>query len=174
VTVRSASFEEFYFEARHNCLRAVAAHVGTVSAAEELVAEAFTRALRNWDRVNTHPSPSAWVVTTALNVQRDRWRKVQRATRLANPRETVETFGARSEQLLTERTIEPRIVRAISNLPERQREVLVYRVILDLSTATTAQLLNIDPGTVTTHLRRSLSALRNALPAETAKGMNHD
>jgi RNA polymerase sigma factor (sigma-70 family) len=170
VTLRQASFEEFYFETRHSCLRAIAAHVGTVSAAEELVAEAFTRALRDWDRIHNHPSPSAWVVTTALNVYRDRWRKTQRGSKVANPIVANKPYP----EMSVDHTIEPRILQAIANLPDRQRDVLVYRVILDLSTAATAQLLNINAGTVTTHLRRSLRTLRNVLPAETAKGMNHD
>jgi hypothetical protein len=62
VTVDRMLFEDFYGEARHRWLRAVAAHIGTVSAAEELVAEAFTRAWRNWDRVGAHSSPSAGII----------------------------------------------------------------------------------------------------------------
>jgi RNA polymerase sigma factor (sigma-70 family) len=162
------SFEDFYVQAKHRCLRAVAAHTGNVSAAEELVAEAFTRALRNWDRVCLHASPSAWVVTTALNLQRDRWRRALIAKRFIDSQfngssTTPENHGDATN-------IEPRILRAIAALPNRQRSVLIYRIILDLSTATTADLLKIDPGTVTTHLRRSLSALRNELPAEVLKG----
>lgn len=155
-------FEDFYGEACHRCLRAVAAHIGSVSFAEELVAEAFTRALRNWDRVSVHPSPSAWVVTTALNLQRDTWRRKRLELRRTAARaDDVSGF---------DQAIEPQILQAIAALPDRQRSVLVYRIVLDLSTAMTAQILNIDPGTVTTHLRRSLSALRIALPVEVSKG----
>jgi RNA polymerase sigma factor (sigma-70 family) len=156
------SFEDFYGEACHRCLRAVAAHIGTVSAAEELVAEAFTRALRNWDRVGAHPSPSAWVVTTALNLQRDRWRRKRLERR--EMKSQVPTGSP------LDHVIEPRILLAIAALPDRQRSVLIYRIILDLSTATTGELLGIDPGTVTTHLRRSLSTLRSSLPVEILKG----
>jgi RNA polymerase sigma factor (sigma-70 family) len=155
-------FEDFYGEARHRCLRAVAAHTGSVASAEELVAEAFTRALQRWDRVQAHPSPSAWVVTTALNLQRDRWRRKRfESTRT----ETTCSNGSPFDQRL-----EPEILRAIAALPDRQREVLVHRIILDLSTNATAELLGIDPGTVTTHLRRSLSALRVALSTDASKG----
>jgi DNA-directed RNA polymerase specialized sigma24 family protein len=59
--------------------------------------------------------------------------------------------------------LQPDLLLAIAKLPDRQRWVLVYRVILDLSTETTASFLEIEPGTVTTHLRRALQSLRNAL-----------
>jgi RNA polymerase sigma factor (sigma-70 family) len=157
-----SAFEDFYGEARHRCLRAVAAHTGSLASAEELVAEAFTRALQGWNRVQVHPSPSAWVVTTALNLQRDRLRRKKFEAK------RIETRSAAAAPF--DQTIEPQILQAIAELPDRQREVLIHRVILDLSTNETADLLGIDPGTVTTHLRRSLSALRVALSVESSKG----
>jgi DNA-directed RNA polymerase specialized sigma24 family protein len=103
----SMLFEDFYGEACHRCLRAVAAHIGSVSFAEELVAEAFTRALRNWDRVSVHPSPSAWVVTTAVNLQRDSWRRKRLELRRTAARVGGELAGF-------DQAIEPHILQAIA------------------------------------------------------------
>jgi RNA polymerase sigma-70 factor (ECF subfamily) len=56
---------------------------------------------------------------------------------------------------------------ALARLPERQRQVIALRIFLDLDTAATAQVLGIAPGTVTAHLSRALSALRQDLmPAD--------
>jgi RNA polymerase sigma-70 factor (ECF subfamily) len=51
-------------------------------------------------------------------------------------------------------------------LPDQQRRVLALRIILDFDTHSTADALGIAPGTVTTHLHRALSALRDELSKE--------
>ncbi|HZC71696.1 MAG TPA: sigma-70 family RNA polymerase sigma factor [Jatrophihabitans sp.] len=51
------------------------------------------------------------------------------------------------------------ILRAISRLPTRQREVVVLRYYEDLSVAQIASILNISPGAVSSALNRALAAL---------------
>jgi DNA-directed RNA polymerase specialized sigma24 family protein len=60
-------FAEFYRASHQRCLRAVIAGSGRPDLAEDLVAEAFSRALVSWRTVRDHPAPEAWVVRTALN-----------------------------------------------------------------------------------------------------------
>jgi DNA-directed RNA polymerase specialized sigma24 family protein len=58
----------------------------------------------------------------------------------------------------------------LRRLPQRQREVIVFRVFLDLDTRTTAQVLGIAPGTVTAHLSRAVTTLRgHLLPVDNAE-----
>ncbi len=45
-------------------------------------------------------------------------------------------------------------------LPARQRQVVALRLILDLDTGRTAQVLGIAPGTVMAHMGRAMAALR--------------
>ena len=114
---------------------------------------AFTRALTNWDEIATHPSPEAWIVRTALNLHRDRWRSSQRMQRVRQRREPVGVVDI----------VDPALLAAVRNLPERQREVVALRALLGLSAEQTANELGIDAGTVGTHLRRGLAALRAVL-----------
>ena len=58
-------FADFYRASYQRCLRAVIAGAGRPDLAEDLVAEAFTRALVSWRTVRDHPAPEAWVVRTA-------------------------------------------------------------------------------------------------------------
>lgn len=51
-------------------------------------------------------------------------------------------------------------------LPEQQLLVLIYRVLLDLSTEQTAAEMGIASGTVSTHLKRALAALRENLESQ--------
>lgn len=149
----TSEFEVFYLTAKDPCFRALLATVGSASEADDLLAEAFTRALAKWSDVRTHPRPEAWVVRTALNLHRDRWRRSRRQQRLMAGRDPVAYVDA----------VDGALVAALGELPERQREVVALRVLLDLSAEHTAEVLGIEPGTVGTHLRRGLAALRSAL-----------
>ena len=54
-------FAEFYAASRDDCLRIVLISTGDERLAEDLVAEAFTRAWMSWRKVREHPAPRAWV-----------------------------------------------------------------------------------------------------------------
>jgi RNA polymerase sigma factor (sigma-70 family) len=173
-------FSAFYLAKRDQCLRAVAAAVGDAERAEELVAEAFARALAHWPTLKTHPSQAAWVVMTAKNHHRDRWRR----QKVAGRGRDRGTLGASMVTLDgPEDRLSHTTIRAIHDLAPRQRDVLIYRIILDLDTSTTAELLGMKSGTVTTHLRRALATLRitlspvlepsEAAPIHASKGVIH-
>jgi RNA polymerase sigma-70 factor (sigma-E family) len=147
-----AEFAEFYEASRDVCLRAVAACVADRSFAEDLVAEAFARAWMSWRQVSGHPAPRAWVVRTALNARASWWRRHRREVPLADhdPASAIDPPEMVDAVLIT----------ALRRLPARQREVVALRVLLDLDTETTAEVLGIAPGTVTAHLSRAVAALR--------------
>ena len=69
-------FSEFYAVRKDAVLRAVIVATRGQRGAEDAVAEAFARAYARWDTVRHHPSPSAWVIRTALNEQRSWWRRL--------------------------------------------------------------------------------------------------
>ena len=75
---RRQEFTEFYTSSRDDCLRIVLVSVGDRQLAEDLVAEAFTRAWMSWRKVREHPVPRAWVVRTALNTHVSWWRRRRR------------------------------------------------------------------------------------------------
>lgn len=150
-------FTEFYTSAADDCLRIVLVSVGDRQLAEDLVAEAFTRAWMSWRTVREHPAPRAWVVRTALNVHVSWWRRRRREVPLGDARPPVAASGPGS--------IDDALAAAIRALPGRQREVLVLRVFLDLDTAATASLLGVAPGTVGVHMHRALATLRTQIPS---------
>ena len=150
-------FEEFYRAARDHCLRVVLISVGDRYLADDLVAEAFTRAWASWRKVRRHPAPRAWVVRTALNMHVSWWRRRRREVTLSNQDE-----AAAASQYPG---LDGSLVAALRRLPARQREVIVLRLLLDLDTATTAQTLRMPSGTVASHLHRGLAALRREIPS---------
>jgi RNA polymerase sigma factor (sigma-70 family) len=157
IDMDESGFETFYRESRDGCFRALIVAVTDPVEAEDLLAEAYARCLESWPKVRTHPIPAAWVVTVAMNLHRDRWRKTRRALK------SLLTSDASEPPPLP---IDPSLLAAVRALPDQQRRVLALRVILDFDTNATADALGIAPGTVTTHLHRALSALRDELSKE--------
>ena len=149
-------FTEFYRSDRDRCLRAILAGVGDRQLAEDLVAEAFTRAWMSWQKVRRHPAPRAWIVRTALNLQVSWWRRRRREVELDDAYEVAETT-------VGDPGLDPALLAALRQLPQRQREVIVFRVFLDLDTAATAKALGMAQGTVTAHLSRAIATLRGHL-----------
>jgi RNA polymerase sigma factor (sigma-70 family) len=166
-------FASFYHETRDRCLRAVYTSTGDVHRAEDLVAEAYARALARWPKVSRHPAPAAWIVRTALNLHVSWWRRRRReyviglshgdvdqldAAALASP-----GYGAAGGSLNGEALPDPALLAMLRSLPRRQREVVVLRILLDLDTAATARELGLAQGTVKVHLSRALAVLREQL-----------
>ncbi len=154
--MKQLEFQEFYEASRDTCLRAVLASVGDRQLAEDLVAEAFTRAWMSWHSVSRHPAPPAWIVRTALNTRVSWWRRRRREVVLDGGHEFA---GAPAG----DDGLDPALLAVLRRLPQRQREVIVFRVFLDLDTKTTAKVLGIAPGTVTAHLSRAVTTLRDHL-----------
>ncbi|WP_380120639.1 sigma-70 family RNA polymerase sigma factor [Dactylosporangium cerinum] len=152
-------FTEFYRADRDRCLRAVLTGVGDRQLAEDLVAEAFTRAWMSWHKVRRHPAPRAWIVRTALNLRVSWWRRRRREVELDDGHEAADPGG--DPGLVA--GLDPALLHLLRRLPQRQREVIAFRVFLDLDTAATAKALGMAPGTVTAHLSRAVATLRGQL-----------
>lgn len=156
---RRQEFTEFYTACRDDCLRIVLVSVGDRQLAEDLVAEAFTRAWISWRKVREHPVPRAWVVRTALNTHVSWWRRRRRE--LAVDGSTAQSLLEGSQLARpVDLGVDEALAAAVRALPPRQREVVVLRVFFGLDTGAAAELLGISPGTVGVHLHRALAALR--------------
>jgi RNA polymerase sigma factor (sigma-70 family) len=163
VGTHQLDFAEFYRGAADECLRAVLVSTGDQDTARELVDEAFARAWASWRTVSKHPAPKAWVVRTALNAGISRWRRRRREIPVSDLTEVTRLPTASGESA---DLVDPQIMAALMRLPARQREVVALRLILDLDTARTAEVLGIAPGTVMAHLGRAMAALRHDLQPE--------
>ncbi len=151
--VSDADFAEFYAASRDRCLRAVVASGLSRMEAEDALAEAYARAFARWGTVRECVSPSAWVVRTAVNANISWWRRRRR--------EQIEPDAGAGVSARGDRCGDADLVRAVADLPARQRQVVVLRYLLDLDTAQTALALGLAPGTVTAHLHRALRTLRD-------------
>ena len=163
-------FAEFYRRSADECLRAVVVSVGDLDRAQDLVNEAFARAWASWRTVSRHPAPTAWVVRTALNANISWWRRRRREVSVADPSAVADPPIAGGSP---GHPVDPRIMAALMRLPARQRQVVALRLVLDLDTGRTAEVLGIAPGTVMAHMGRAIAALRGDLMPEGSR-RTHD
>jgi RNA polymerase sigma factor (sigma-70 family) len=159
-SVKQLAFTDFYQASREACLRAVLASVADRELAEDLVAEAYTRAWVSWHTVSRHPAPRAWIVRTALNTNVSWWRRRRGEAPSDRDREAVYAAAEADTDL------DPSLRQMLRRLPRREREVIALRVFLDLDTRGTAEVLGIAEGTVRAHLSRAIATLRGYFAAD--------
>lgn len=150
-------FEQFYRDHVDRIHRALALSVGDTAVAREATDEAMARAYARWDRVRRLDNPGGWVFRVGLNWATSWWRKVRRERPPAEDRHPA--TAAPDPAGLAARS-------ALERLPVSRRTVIVCRVLLDLSTAETAAVLDLTEGTVRSRLSRGLAELRAALAEE--------
>lgn len=127
---------------------------GDLTEAEEVVAEAFTRAVsrrRSFERLD---NPESWLRTVAVNVARSRHRRRRLGETLLG--RTAEQEIERRPELSDDRLL---LVGALRRLTRTQREVLALHYLADLSVADVAEALGVPVGTVKARLSRARSAL---------------
>ena len=160
---REAEFTEFVEAASARLLRAALVLLDTREEAEDALQLALLRTYRRWDRARQ--APEAYSRTVLVNVCRERWRyrarhpEVKGVIADASPQSVVLSFT----EAVDRRHV---LVRVLRRLPAVQREVLVFRYMLDASVADTAAALDIAEGTVKSAASRGLDQLRILLSAE--------
>lgn len=137
--------------------------------AEDVVQDAFVGTHRRWASIRDSGRVVGYLHAAVVNGCRSVQRhQVVVDRQLAREAARAEAPGRRAEGSAEERALagvdRDRIVQALRQLPQRQREVIVLRYYADLSEAQIAHVLEIAPGSVKAHAHRALAALRHALP----------
>lgn len=145
--------------------------------AEDATQDAFVKAYYALDRFRSAEPFRPWILRIVSNEARNRRRSAGRRERLAlrvverrGPGDAAPSPDAAAIAQETRRTL----VAALEMLPERDREVIACRYLLELSEAETATTLGIRPGTVKSRLSRGLARLRRELPEGFAPSEERD
>jgi RNA polymerase sigma-70 factor (ECF subfamily) len=125
--------------------------VGNAGEAEDLVQEAFVRASASGARFLKVDNPEAWLRRTAINLHRNRWRKLRNFARIRPQLETRSDLPGLDQHLI--------VIDALRRLPEPQREVLALHYLADLPVLEIASALGVPEGTVKSRLMRGREAL---------------
>lgn len=157
-------FAAYVRERGQHHLRTAVLLTGDWHAAEDLVQTSLVKLYRAWPRLGTGTGhdPDAYLRRIMINTHRSWWRaRWRRETPAAVlPERTTD------EDLADGQALGELVRHALAGLPRQQRAVLILRYYEDLPEAEVAALLGCAVGTVKTHARRGLSALRQVLGGE--------
>lgn len=145
-------FGDLYSEQRNQLLRLCWLATLDRGDAADAAQEALTRAWQRWDALEGM-DPAAWTRTVALNLCRNRWRRVRRQRLDAVVPDTRVTFSVGEQDLLE----------ALYRLSRRQREAVVLFYWLDLDVAGCADAMGVSAGSVKQHLSRARATLAAVL-----------
>lgn len=148
---------ELYTTHYRTLVRIAAMLLDDISLSEEVVQDAYIKMHGAWSRIREPAAAEAYLRTAVLNLARSRMRRRQVAAKHAPkpmPDAPSAEYGAMAA---LERD---RVVDALAQLPQRQRECLVLRYYADLSEAQIADAMGISAGAVKSHASRGMAALR--------------
>lgn len=128
--------------------------VGDRQVAEELAADAFEHALRQWTVVSGYERPGAWIRQVALRIAgRSGWR--------ARRRPRVERSFAQTAPSVADPEVD--LIRALGELPLMQRASVVLHYLGGFPARDIGEVLGCSEGTVRTHLHRGRTRLSQLL-----------
>jgi RNA polymerase sigma-70 factor (sigma-E family) len=150
-----------YFASRSGAMRGTAFLLcGDWHRAEDLVQTAFVKLFRAWQHVAAREKLDAYtrqiLVRTFLDETRGGFRRREEPTADRIDRAVVPQSGGIEDRLV--------LVRALADLPARQRATLVLRFWEDMSVEDTAKALKCSVGTVKSQTARGLDAMRHLVP----------
>lgn len=125
------------------------------SLAEDLTAETFEKAFRQWSRFDpARGNARTWLCQIARTTALDWFRTEERRRRRERAAASPEAQDARFVEGLS-----PSLERALGELTAGEREVIALRILLELDNESTARVLGISPTASSTRLSRALKRL---------------
>jgi RNA polymerase sigma-70 factor (ECF subfamily) len=166
-----ALFEILVHRHSQRVYRAARAILRDDEEAADVVQETWVRVYRKLGQFAGRAKFSTWLTRIGVYEARARWRKSRaRAVRAPESAAAKEAGNEPDTGLDPERGVLVREVRAllesaIEDLPDHYRTVFMMRVVEEMSTAETAEVLNLTQDVVKTRLRRARALLREKLHA---------
>lgn len=155
----TSAFERFFLDEHPKLVALGLAWTGNRDVARDLAQEALTRAFRSWSTVELLDLPGAWARRVMINLLIDHRRRTERDGKVA------EQLGAPGTAAGPDVSGDA-WWRAVRSLPDRERAAVTLHYLEDLSIASVAEILEVQPGTVKASLSHAREKLRAALGGE--------
>ena len=144
-------FDTFYAAHFQRLSLQLYAYTSDVAQAQDVVQEAFCRALTRWDRIARYDDPLAWVRRVAWNVATSRIRHLRVTQAHARRQRQQHIDGPSPDRVM--------LARALATLPDKHRRAVVLFHLADLSITAIAEHEGVPEGTVKAWLHRGRAAL---------------
>jgi RNA polymerase sigma-70 factor (ECF subfamily) len=159
-----ATFQQLVDEHTQAVFRLAYLMLGNREDADDITQEAFFKAYRNLHRFDESREFRPWVMSIAANLCRNHRRSVSRYSK-ALWHFAGEKIGHQEsiEQEITQQADVEQLLEAIRQLRPVEQEIIYLRYFLEFDVATTADILDIRPGTVKSRLHRALKQLEQVM-----------
>ncbi|WP_239158776.1 RNA polymerase sigma factor [Winogradskya humida] len=154
------SFDELYAAHYADLTVQLYAYFGDRQEAQDVVQEAFCRALARWRAVAAYDDPVAWIRRVAWNLAVSKWRRTRTALSF------LRKHRAADEQVAGPSPERVALVAALATLPATQRRATVLHYLADMSIAEIADREGVPEGTVKSWLFRARASLAAQLTTE--------
>jgi RNA polymerase sigma-70 factor (sigma-E family) len=133
--------------------------------ADDLVQETLVLAFRHWRRVQRADNRNAYVNRILINEFRRRWQRYSGLPVRADTDRPEFAVPDVSDEVASRADL----LRALVNLPARQRATVVLRYFEGMSERETAAVMRCSEGTVKSQTSRAISSLGSALKKESSR-----
>jgi RNA polymerase sigma-70 factor (ECF subfamily) len=135
------------------------------AAADDLVQDCLERAITRWHQRRADGDARSWIFTILHNLAINRMRQVARRGRHI-PIEDAEAAVPGDLPLQEDGLLRRDLLRALGDLPEDQRSVLLLVAVEGLSYIEAASVLGVPVGTLTSRLARARDRLARAMEGD--------
>ena len=160
--VEGQRFDDFYAANFPIVTVQLAAYLGDLAEAQDVVQEAFCRAWPRWDRIEAYDEPVAWVRRVAWNIATSRWRRARTAMSFVRQQRPGVVEGPSPDRVALDR--------ALAQLPANHRRAVVLHHVAGLPVSEIAADWGVPEGTVKSWLYRGRAALNAAFAPQSEAG----
>lgn len=167
-TIEPADFEWIVCHHQRQIYRTLLFLVRDPDAAEALVQECFLRAFKMRGSFRGESSIATWLVRIAINLAHDHnrnrrwafWRNLTRTEQI-NQIHAVDARRSPEQAVIDSESLDA-VRSAVENLSERQKMVFLLRFVEEMTLEDIAAAMNLEIGTVKSHLHRAIEAVKKA------------
>jgi RNA polymerase sigma-70 factor (ECF subfamily) len=152
-------FDELYAAHYGDLTVQVFAYFGDRQDAQDVVQEAFCRALARWKRISAYDDPVAWVRRVAWNLATSGWRRRRTALHFLRRQAAPAAAAGPSPDRVD-------LIAALATLPAAHRRATVLHYLADLPIAEIAEREGVAEATVKSWLHRGRRTLAAQLKPE--------
>lgn len=163
MTDPGAAFVAYVTARRGALLRSAVLITGDPHTAQDLLQDALIKLAARWERVG-EGSPDAYVRRVMFHDNVSRWRRTRREISVGEIGEGTRPLSGPAPVDPADRVTGIDVRRALLELTDKQRTVLVLRYYDDLSETQIADTLGVSKGTVKSQAHVALRRLRELLP----------
>ncbi len=177
-----AAFATLVERYRGRVINLVCRFISDRDRAQEIAQEVFLRVFVHRERYRPSGKFSTWMYTIAVNLAKNEIRRRVRSRGIVSLDNLLETtgdssrfvadHGPRPDRRLRQREIQEWVEKAMSELPEKYREVIILRDVQQLSYEEIEEVLGIPGGTVRSRINRARASLQDRLGALVEGGID--